>query len=701
MSAFSSSLQNMNQSLSRTNLAIVGLNHSVNQLTSNFVGTIQSLNAARASLQSSQNNHSNQNQTENNSRSASEKIGKSIEGFKNIIGISKDVWNAVNATMAFADGITATNTRLSFANDGLRTQAQLQQQVLDVANRTASSYESTAGFVTALGTSTNGVFKNNDDMLAFTESFNKTLDIGGVDKGSKDSISQLMTQALGNGQLQDIGLREIGKTAPVILDVLAKGIGVSRTELQKLGEEGKLSANAIVKAFENQSGVIDGMFNQMPQTFDGAKNVIVNKIADFVGKLNQAGGPLRLITEQMQSFIAWLDSANGEQFFNSLAIGIDLVVRGFVFLTDIIGSVFNFILPYLPEISAMLLTLGVTLIPLIISQLWAMVAPWLAASWPILLIVAAVGLLVFIIRQFGVTTDQIIGFVAGVFSSLFALIYNNIANVWNFFAMLAEFIINVFNDPVYAIQKLFYDLVKMTVNNLAALAGSFDDAADILGKVFVNGANIAIGGINALIRALNKIPGVEIKEIEKFKSSGGTRLSDKLKNFANNLDAPKSDEGMVQIPRMDLKSVPGAFQKGYNAGSDFAKNLGKFDGLESSTGENLFKDKTGMPGGNNFPMNKGGNSFPNMNNGGNQLANVDKIGEVGKINDTVDISSEDLKVLRELAEMKSIQNFVSLQPSVNVEGISVREEADINTIVARIEQKLEEEFYAAAEGVYI
>lgn len=639
-----------------------------------------------------------------------------LKGFSNHLRIidsfSQDigkVWNSMNATMSYADNITSVNTRLSFINDGLRTQAQLQQQVLDIANRTASSYQSTAGFVSALGAATKGVFKNNDDMLAFTESFNKTLDIGGADKGTKDNVSQLMIQALGNGKMQDSGFREMSKSAPAIMDVLSAGLSISETELQKLGEEGKLTADMIVKAFENQSTVIDGMFSHMPLTFAGATDIMKNKFAEFIGNLNQAGGPLSLITEQMQGFIAWLSSANGEQFFSGLAMGIDLVVRGFVFLTDVIGRVLNFVLTYLPEISAMLLTWGATLIPSIIVRLWGMVQPilmqamaWLAANWPILLIVAAVGLLVFIIRQFGVTTDQIIGFVAGVFTTLFALIYNGIANIWNFFAMLAEFLINRFIDPVYAVKKLFYDLVKMAMNNLAALTGSFDMAADILGKVFVSGANIAIGGINALIRALNKIPGVDIQEVKKFESGASTRLSDKLKNFVNNLEEPKSDKNIVNIPRMDLKSVPESFQKGYKSGSGFAKNLGKFDGLESFAGNNFFKDKPGMPGGNNFTnMNNGSTGFSNMNNGGNQFANIDKVGEVGKINDTVDISSEDIKTMRELAEMKSIQNFVSLQPSVKVEGISVREEADINTIVARIEQKLEQEFYAAAEGVYM
>ena len=79
---------------------------------------------------------------------------------------------------------------------------------------------------------------------------------------------------------------------------------------------------------------------------------------------------------------------------------------------------------------------------------------------------------------------------------------------------------------------------------------------------------------------------------------------------------------------------------------------------------------------------------------------VDKVDEVKKIRDTVDISSEDLKVMRELAEMKSIQNFVTLTPTVNVRTGDIRNGYDIDTIVARIRTTLEEEIASSAQGVY-
>ncbi|MDT2294868.1 hypothetical protein P7H15_21545 [Paenibacillus larvae] len=77
-----------------------------------------------------------------------------------------------------------------------------------------------------------------------------------------------------------------------------------------------------------------------------------------------------------------------------------------------------------------------------------------------------------------------------------------------------------------------------------------------------------------------------------------------------------------------------------------------------------------------------------------------KVDKVGKIEDQVDISSEDLKVMRELAEMKSIQNFVTLTPTVNVKTGDIREGYTLDEIIDRLTDKLQSDIVASAQGVY-
>lgn len=83
-----------------------------------------------------------------------------------------------------------------------------------------------------------------------------------------------------------------------------------------------------------------------------------------------------------------------------------------------------------------------------------------------------------------------------------------------------------------------------------------------------------------------------------------------------------------------------------------------------------------------------------------QISKVGEVGKIGKVEGEVDISDEKLMMMRELAEMDSIQNFVTLTPTVQVSTGDIHQGFDFDTLINRIEQKLEEEFVSTAEGVY-
>ena len=87
------------------------------------------------------------------------------------------------------------------------------------------------------------------------------------------------------------------------------------------------------------------------------------------------------------------------------------------------------------------------------------------------------------------------------------------------------------------------------------------------------------------------------------------------------------------------------------------------------------------------------------NSGTGDIGNVGHVGSVGSIDEDVNIAEEDLKFLRDVAEMRYVQNFVTLTPTVAVDA-KISEKVDVDEVVSRIEDRLETEFEAAAEGVY-
>ncbi|MGE6261101.1 hypothetical protein ACQKCU_25045 [Heyndrickxia sporothermodurans] len=482
---------------------------------------------------------------------------------------------------------------------------------------------------------------------------------------------------------------------------------------------------------------MDDLLNKQNLSQSAFENMLDSPVAKWDSTLNTFNDSISQVgLSALSAFTPFFDlinnAASNDQLNPLFAIlsvilqGIGTILTG---ITSALLTVFDVVAQYWPVIAGMLLALLAIYLPTIVIWLWGMIQPilaqagaWMLANLPILAVIIAIGLLIFILMQCGVTAEQIVGAIIGAFYALYASVYNIIGNICNGFLMLAEFIANLFIDPVYAIKKLFYDMIKMTIDNMAAMAGSFDKAANILAKVFVSGVNIAIGAINSLINLLNKIPGIKIGTIGKVSGGSVSNISGALTDFASNLKPPTSDKNVVDFGKykMNLKSIPNAYNQGYKTGSNMVSNMGdKFNSLKNNDLDKLMKDKkisdnsfpnNSIPGSsiprNSIPNNSiPGSSMPSnaisgVGNGKNEIPKVGKVDEVDKINKSVDISSEDLKMLRELAEIKNIQNFVTLTPTVQVTTGDIKSESDIDKIIAQIENRLTNEVKSTAQGVY-
>lgn len=562
-----------------------------------------------------------------------------LSGLKSMAAAYLSVQSA-QAVMRITDEYINTQSRLNMINDGLQTTYQLQNKIFAAANRSRGSYEAMASAVGRLGLLARGVFKNNDEMIAFTELMQKAFKISGASTMEQEAAMYQLTQAMASGRLQGDEFRSIMENAPLLADAIAKYTGKSKGALREMSQEGTITAGIIKGAIFAAADEINGKFETMPKTFGDVFNLIKNNAL-------QAFGP---VLERINQF---LNSSTGVNLMNNISQAIFIAAAATEQLLTGLSYVFNLISAHWPEIEAMLIAIGTVYLVTIIKQLAIIVAEWLAINRPILATAAAIGVLILVLRELGVTTEQVVGFIGGVFYTLFAFFQNLIAVAWNNILAYAEFLANVFIDPVYAIKKLFYDLCRN------------------VSEFFTNLFNGIISGLNWIIQMVNKVAGTSFSTIDKLSNDWVEKL--KPTTNKNVIDLSK-----YRMAQMDLAT---AYSQGYKWASGSFNNLakaisgiGKLPSLQSPS--------------------IGGIKIPG------DIGKVGKVDEVGKINDTVDISSEDLKVMRELAEMKSIQNFVTLTPTVTVNTGPVNKEADIDTIIRRIEESLERDIAIAAQGVY-
>jgi tape measure domain-containing protein len=608
-----------------------------------------------------------------------------VQGFKTFIGS--------------ADEAISTRARLDLMNDGLQTTKQLQDMIFQSAQRSRGVYQLTADSVSKLGMQASAAFSSNQDLINFSEQINKTFVIAGTSAEGVSSVMLQLTQAMAAGKLQGEELNAVLDNAQPIVQNIADYMKVPVGAIKKLASEGKISAAVIKNAMFAAAEETNRKFEAMPLTFGQAMNSMANNT-------KVAFEPL---------FIRFNEFVNSDTFTvlsGQVMAFVSISVAALSILFDVIGYIYTAIsavAEYWPIIAAGLGVLLTIYFPAIIAFLDLMLirvvtaaAAWLIMYWPIALIGLAVVVLIGILHYFGVSTEQVIGFIVGLFYALGATIWNIIAITWNSIAAFAEFLVNVFIDPTYAVKKLFYDLAMSAINHLEALGGSFDNVANALGSAFVAGANIAIGAINGIASALNLIPGMNIGKIGKLSAGAGSVVSSSLKNLAGNLKAPTSSKGVISIPRADLKSIPGAFNAGQKAGSSLklpsfaipkSGDMGKMPDLGKIVPSNLLGADGGVPKG------AKGSALPKGGKGNNPTGG--KLDSIGKIDDEISIADEDLKMLRDLADIRSIQTFRTLNPVIQFTGgMTVREEADIDKIVKKINDSLVDQMNESAEGVY-
>ncbi len=212
-----------------------------------------------------------------------------------------------------------------------------------------------------------------------------------------------------------------------------------------------------------------------------------------------------------------------------------------------------------------------------------------------------------------------------------------------------------------------------------AIANFMGDMKVSVLTVLQNMINGAIGIINDFISLLNKIPGVNIGLIEQV--TFATTAA------AENEAAKQARADALNQYEADIKAAQAERDATYSAAK---QELADATAQLSETYANARAEAAQA---------NSDAGVSDWNTDQYDIGNVDTVGSVGSIDSDVNIADEDLKFLRDVAEMHYVQNFVTLTPTVAVDA-QISEKVDVDEVVTKIERKLEDEFTAAAEGVY-
>lgn len=638
---------------------------------------------------------------------------------------------AVKGIIGLSDDISQTTARLNLMNDGLQTTAQLNDMIFQSAQRARTPYQTLADSVSKMGLNAGQAFESNQEMIQFMENVSKQFAIGGASATDMQYALVQLTQAMASGALRGDELNSILDAAPGIARNIEKSMGWASGSIKQYAEQGLVTAEVVKNAMLESTDEINRQFEQMPMTFAQAATLVKNQARQSFAPIGQ------MLSQAINSdaFMTGMDALGSGIYITLQGVagaaemagnGIKWVGDNLSWIAPIIGTVAALFLAYNAALlvhnglsaaaaavltakaaaqsvhaAAMAMSAGATFAATAAqygfnAALLACPITWIVAG--IILLVGAIFVASGAFNQLANTGNTALGTIVGAAYGAGAVIQNIFAMIANVAISAAEWFVNAWNTAVYNVQMFFYNLAVGAVNAFNGVAQGAASAAQAIANAFISAANAAIGGINAIINALNHIPGLNIGTVGKI---GAVSVSAPQISTAS-IPKPTAPQ-KVSFGRFDTTSIGDAWSKGFEKGaskgnaaskkiSDTFNNLKKgYDSIKDlSKGAGGYKNAS--KGADSGTGGKGGSG--GSGGGKGKKGNVGSVDKVKSVGGDISLADEDVKIFRDLAERKYINNIElkTVAPQVHATVNNNKgAEVGIDSVVKKLVSMIEEE----------
>ena len=602
----------------------------------------------------------------------------------------------VGVVFDLSDTLTSTTARLSMMNDGVQTTSELINMVYAAAQDARGSFDQMADVVARFGNNARDAFGSSEEVVAFADLIQKQMTIAGASTQEAANAELQLSQALGSGVLRGDELNSIFEQAPNLIQNIADYLDVPIGQIREMAADGELSASVVKAAIFSAADDINSKFESMPQTFaqiwTSFQNTALMSFQPVLNRLNEIAN-----SDAFQQFV---NNAIGGlsavasvslEILNSLVNVADMVANNWGWISPIIGGVTAALMVYygwqLANNAISLASKGIKIALAVASYAYAAatgaeVTATAAATaaqyslntaflaspvmWGVVMgIIALIAVLLAVtnaIAQVTGVTQSGVGIITGVIAVGGAFILNTIISLinsvitpgvsfWNMLANFAAAFGLIFNDPIAAIEVMFLSLFNFIVSIVSSAAG-------ILDTIFGSDLQSAVQGFQ-----------------DKIQTQINTTVENAGGNKPKTLDP--SDYTMDRISYGDAFSMGADFGDGVVGGiSDFFNKTFNMDSVAPSVD---LSDYTAGIG-----------------DGVKDIA-----GNTGAIENSLNVSEDELKYLRDIAEQEVINRFTTAEITINQSNENhITNGMDLDGVISALCDGVSEAIEVAAEGIH-
>lgn len=605
---------------------------------------------------------------------------------------------SVGKALNISDELVQTTSRLNMMNDGVQTTAELVNMVYAAAQDARGSFGQMADVVARFGNNAKDAFSSSEEVVAFADLIQKQMTIAGASTQEAANAELQLSQALGSGVLRGDELNSIFEQAPNLIQNIADYLDVPIGKIREMAADGELSADVVKAAIFSAADDINSKFNEMPMTWgqiwQSMQNTALIAFQPVLQRLNDLAN-----SEAFQTFIQGAIEAMAT-LANILLNVFDLAVS----IGTFIGDNWSIIAPIVYGIVAALTAyIAISAIVAAINGVMAMAEGVKAAAqmmatgatfaetaaqqglnaalmacpltWIIMLILALIVVIFAVCNAiakmtgiansgFGVITGGV-NVVIQFFKNLGLTVANIALGIGNAIAALASNMMTAFHNAICSVQSWFYNLLST-----------------------------ALSVIEGICSALNKLPFVE------FDYSGISSAADDYAAKASEAAGNKEDYQSISDAFNEGFTTFDAFQDGW-ASDAFNAGAAWGDGIADKVSNFSLSDVFGQTDIPNVGDYTSGFNDAIANSGvGDSIGNIDD--NTGKIKDSLDVTEEDLKYLRDIAEQEAINRFTTAEINVDMSGMqnTVNSGDDIDGFMTKLTDSVNEAVDNMTEGVH-
>lgn len=612
---------------------------------------------------------------------------------------------SIGKALNISDELVQTTSRLDMMNDGLQSTEELVNMVYAAAQDARGSFSEMADVVARFGNNAKDAFSSSEEVVAFADLIQKQMTIAGASTQEASNAMLQLSQALGSGVLRGDELNSIFEQAPNLIQSIADYLDVPIGQIREMAAEGELSADVVKAAIFASADEINAKFESMPMTWgqmwQSMQNTALIAFQPVLQRLNDIAN-----SEAFQTFVNGAIEAMAT-LANILLNIFDLVatVGGFIadnwsIISPIIYGVIGALAVYAGYLAitkaAELIGAAVKIAMCVASYAHAAATGAEASAtaaataaqyglntaflscpivWIILLIIALIAVIFAvcnaIAKMTGVANSGFGVICGGVnvviqfFKNLGLSVANIALGIGNAIAALGSNIMTAFHNAICSVQAWWYDLLST-----------------------------CLSVIESICAALNKLPFVE------FDYSGISSAADDYAAKAAEAAGNKEDYTSISDAFNEGFTTFDTFQDGwvsdaFNAGASWG------DGVADAVSNFSLSD---VFGGTDIPnvsdYTSGFNDAIASSGVGDNLGDI--AGDTGAIKDSMDITQEDLKYLRDIAEQEAINRFTTAEISVDMSGMqnTVNSGDDIDGFMTKLTDSVNEAVDNMTEGVH-